>query len=66
MSKININFFNPNWMLNIFMLTMCLENQCFLRKLQKTYFLRKLQKKLFWGAFDHFLGKGGVLRKKLM
>ncbi len=33
---------------------------------EKQYFLMKLQKTFLEGAFDHFLGKGDVLRQKLI
>ncbi len=33
---------------------------------KKQYFLRKLQKTVLGSSFDHFLGKGVILHKKLI
>ncbi len=54
--KINIVFFSRNLMLNIFL---------FNNFLQKSCIFRENRKKLFWGAFDNFLGKEVVLLRKL-
>ncbi len=55
--KMNITFFIRNLMLNIFLFHNFFE--------KKTSIFRENHEKLFWGTFDHFLGKGGVLSQKL-
>ncbi len=54
--KMNIAFFHQKFNDEYFFIPQ------FFRK--KLYFQRNC-KKLFWGAFDNFLGKEGVLRRKL-
>ncbi len=54
--KMNIAFFIRNFLLNIFL---------FDNFSEKAVFSEKTAKNCFGGAFDNFLGKEGVLRRKL-